>query len=691
MKAYECQNIRNVGVFGHAGAGKTSLVEALLFNAGVTTRLGSVADGNSVTDYDPEAIKRKHSTRATLAPLEHNDCKINLIDTPGYIDFFGETVSALRVVDGAIFLFDGVNGYGVGSDILWQLLEKYRLPRVVFINRLDKERSDFRTAMEGLRAKFGARLAPVMMPLGAESSFSGYLDLTDDKAYRFEGKGRKEVPLPPEAAEALPSYKEMLLESLAEVDDTLMEEYLENKPISKDEILAALKKGTISGKVVPVIGGSATKDLGPQLLAEAMASWLPDPCAGETEGIDPATKEPVLRQRSGSEPFSAYVFKTVNEPHVGELSYVRVYSGKLAVGQNMLNPGRAVNERVGQITITCGKNRNEIDRISCGDIAALPKLKNTRTGDTLCEPASPVIYRETEMPYPSVSLAVRPKSKSDQEKMGLGLSSLTKEDPTFRMFYDPETKETVVSGMGDLHLEIFLKKLKERTGIEIETAPPRIPYKETIHTRSKAQGKYKKQTGGHGQYGDTWIEIEPLPRGKGFEFVDRIVGGAIPRNYIPAVEKGLREAMEKGVIAGYPVVDLKATLCDGSYHEVDSSDLAFKIAASMGFKDAFREAKPSVLEPIVWIEVTAPAQYIGDVVSDLNKRRAHIESVKEDGITARVPLAEIQSLSTDLRSFTHGTGSFFTNFSHYQEVLPKVQQELVSRYQAEREKGGHTE
>jgi len=691
MKEYDCEKIRNVGVLGHVGAGKTSLVEALLFSAGVITRLGNITDGNTVTDFDPEEIKRKHSIHATLAPIEHKEHKINLIDAPGYIDFIGEAISTTRVVEGVVFLFDGINGVGVGSDILWKYADKFNLARIAFINRLDKEHSDFFEAVEIIRNKFGKHLTPVIVPIGKEASFRGVVSLISNKAYLFEGKSVKETDLPPEMADIIPKYKEMLLEALAEVDDTLLEEYLENKEITSEEISSALKKGVSEGKVVPIMGGSSIKNFGPHLLFDAILDWLPHPCHKEQEGIDPANNNSIKRKPVNSEPFSAYIYKTVVEPHVGELSYIRIYSGTLVSGQSVYNPNRASSERIGQIVITCGKNRSEVSQLSAGDIAALPKLKNTRTGDTLCDSSHRIVYKEAEMPYPAVSLAVRPKSKADQEKMGLGLSTLMKEDQTFKMQYDPETKETIISGMGDVHLETFLRKLKERTGIDVETAPPRIPYKETIHSKAKQQGKYKKQTGGHGQYGDTWIEIEPLSRGKGFEFVDKIVGGAIPRNYIPSVEKGIRDAMDKGVIAGYPVVDVKVTLFDGSYHEVDSSDLAFKIAASMGFKAAFREAKPVLLEPIVDIEVSVPPQHVGEVVSDLNKRRAHIEAIKEDGVSAKVPLAEITNYSTDLRSFTHGTGSFFTRFSHYQDVLPKVQMDLATKYQAEREKGIHVE
>jgi len=681
MKEYDCQQLRNVGVLGHNGVGKTSLVEALLYNAGVTSRLGITNDGNTVSDYDPEEIKRKISIHATLAPLEYNGHKINLIDTPGYIDFVGEVISTLRVVEGAIMLFDAVNATGVGSETFWKQISKHNLPRIIFINRLDKERANFESTVNILRDKFGKHLTPVMIPIGSESGFKGLVDIVANKAYLFEGKGLAECEIPVDVADLIPSYKEMLLEAVAEVDDTLLEEYLDNKEISQEEISQALVKGVQEGKVVPIFGGSASKNLGPQLLTEAILKWFPHPCQREIMGRKPAT----------AEPFSAYVFKTVIEPHMGEISYVRIYSGVLTSGSSVQNLSRASTERIGQILITCGKTRTEVAKASAGDLVALPKLKNTRTSDTLCNTHSPILYPEAVMPQSTVSLAVRPKSKADQEKMALGLSSFTREDPTFKMHYDPETKETIISGMGDVHLEIFLRKFKERYGIEIETSPPRIPYKETIHSKTKAQGKYKKQTGGRGQYGDTWIEIEPLPRGRGVEFVDKIVGGAIPRNYIPSVEKGIREAAEGGVIAGYPSVDFKVTLYDGSYHEVDSSDMAFKIAGSMGFKKAFQEAHPVVLEPIVRIEVSVPPQYVGEVVSDLNKRHGHIESIKEDGVTAQVPLAEISNYSTDLRSFTHGTGSYTALFSHYQEVMPKTQQDLMSKYQAEREKGGRAE
>ncbi len=688
MKSFDCDKIKNVGLVGHSGAGKTSLSEALLFNCGIVSRIGKVADGNTVSDYDPEEIKRKISIHATLLPIEYQNYKINFIDTPGYTDFSGETISAMRIVDSAILVFDAVSGFGVGTGTAWKYAEKFKLPIIGFLNRIDKDRADFAGKIESVRANFGAKVVPIHIPIGVESNFKGIVDIVKHKAFVINGDKLVESEIPPDLNDDVAKYKEMMLEALAEIDDTLLEEYLDNKEISDEEISSVLKRGIVERKVVPVLCGSAVKNIGIDLLLKAILNWLPSPCEKDIEGVDPSSKAPITRKPSKDTGFSALVFKTVIEPHLGELSYARIYSGTVSSGQNVTNSTKNTSERIGQITITRGKTREDLPIGVTGDIVVFPKLKAVKTGDTLCNSNQHIMFPATEYPSPSVRLAVKPKSKQDQEKLSLGLSSFTKEDPTFNMVYNPETKETIISGMGDVHLEIILKKLKERFAIEIETSPPRIPYKETIHSKAKAQGKYKKQTGGHGQYGDAWIEIDPLPRGRGFEFVDKIVGGAIPRNYIPSVEKGIREAMDKGVIAGYPVIDVKVTLFDGSYHDVDSSDLAFKIAASMGFKAAFQEAKPVLLEPIMNIEVQTPPQYVGEVVSDINKRRGHVSSIESARVLATVPMAELQSYATDLRSFTHGTGSFTTTFSRYQEVLPKTQEDLCKKYQLEREKGG---
>lgn len=637
MKTYPPERIRNVVLIGSGGSGKTTLAEALLYKSGATPRQGVVD---------------KTSTQLTLQPLEYEDHKINLIDTPGYLDFAGEAIAALHVAEGMIVVIDAVAGLGAGLDLLWQEAEKLNLPKIVVINKLDKHQADFEGKVEAVRKKFGKQLVPVQIPLGREAGFSGVYNLL------------KPDGVPDEIKDDYRAFREMLIEGTAEVDDTILNDFLENKEISEEEIIAAIHTGIEANKVTPVLCASASKDIGIIELLREIDDFLPG-----------ASHNP----HAGSRGLSAYVFKTAIEPHVGELSFVRVYSGELKPSSSIYNVSKGKEERIGQVGTLRGKTRIDLPVVGPGDIAVIPKLKLTGTGDTLGEKDKSALPR-TVFPEPVASLSVKPKSKADQEKMALGLGTFTHEDPTFKMHYDPETKETVIYGLGDVQLEMILAKLKERFGVEVETGAPRIPYKETIKGRAKGQGKYKKQTGGHGQYGDAWLEIEPLPRGKGFEFIDRIVGGAIPKNYIPSVEKGVREAMQSGVIAGYPVVDLRATLYDGSFHEVDSSDMAFRIAASLGFKKIFQEAHPVLLEPIVEITVYAPPEFIGDVTGDLNKRRGRINTIESDHVSARVPLGELTKYATDLRSFTHGHGTYSFKFDHYEEVPAATQEKLAAAY-----------
>lgn len=647
MKNYPPDRIRNLAVIGSGGTGKTTLCEALLFKSGATTRMGKVDDGNSASDYDSEEIKRKISIYASLLPLEWKDTKINLIDTPGYIDFAGEAISAMNVVEGVIAVIDAVSGVGVGIDSLWQEATKLNLPKIVVINKLDKNQADFAGKVEDARKKLGKQLVPIQIPIGSESNFKGAHNLL------------KSDGVPDEIKEDYTRYREMLIEATAEVDDTILNDYLENKEIPEQEIVAAIKTGIETGKITPILCASAAREIGTEELLNEIIELFP-----------PASKNPKV---------GAFVFKTMLEPHVGEMSYIRIYSGEIKPASTIYNLSKAKEERIGQISTLRGKTRLDLALAGAGDIVVLPKLKITATGDTLGDKNGKELPRVI-YPEPVASLSVKPKSKADQEKMALGLGAFMHEDPTFKMHYDPETKETVIYGMGDIHLEIMLSKLKERYGVEVETGAPRIPYKETVRGKAKGQGKYKKQTGGRGQYGDTWLEIEPLPEGKGFEFVDKIVGGAIPRNYIPSAEKGIREAMQTGVIAGYPVVDLKVTLFDGSYHEVDSSDMAFKIAASMGFKKVFQEARPAILEPIVDITVYAPPEYIGDVTGDLNKRRGRIITIESEKVIAKAPLGELTKYATDLRSFTHGHGTYTYKYSHYEQVPAGTQEKLVATY-----------
>lgn len=657
MKTYLPDKLRNVAIIGSGGTGKTTLAEALLYKTGAIPRMGNTANGNTISDFDAEEIKRKISTHASLIPVEWKDYKINFIDTPGYVDFVGEGFSALSVVDGVVAVIDAISGVGVGIDNLWHRAEQLGLPKIVVISKLDKNQADFNGKVEEARKKLGKQLVPIQIPIGKEANFKGIYNLLKPDGVPDEIKADYEI------------YREMLIEATAEVDDTILNDFMENKPIPEEEIIHAIKIGIESGKVTPILCASSFKDIGIEELLTEIIDLFP----------------PAKTQANG---LSAFVFKTMIEPHVGEMNFVRIYSGEIKPSSAIYNQNKGKEERIGQVVTLRGKNRIDLTAGAAGDIVVLPKLKMTGTGDTLCDKAHCKELPRVIYPEPVASLSVKPKSKADQEKMAIGLGSFMHEDPTFKMHYDPETKESVIYGMGDIHLEIMLAKLKERFGVEVETGSPRIPYKETIKGKAKGQGKYKKQTGGRGQYGDTWLEIEPLPRGKGFEFVDRIVGGAIPKNYIPSAEKGIREAMQIGVIAGYPVVDLRVTLYDGSYHEVDSSDLAFKIAASMGFKKVFQEARPTLLEPIVDIAVYAPPEFIGNVTGDLNKRRGRISTIESDKVMAQVPLGELTRYATDLRSFTHGRGTYTYKFSHYEEVPAATQEKLVAHYTKMREEGG---
>jgi elongation factor G len=674
MKQYLPDKIRNVGIIGSGTSGKTSLSEALLFKAGTINRQGSVTEGNTTSDYDPEEIKRGISIHSTLLPFEWKDTKINLIDTPGYIDFVAEAISIIRVVDSLIIVVDAVTGPGAALERLWKIADQYNVPRVIVVNKLDKSQADFDKTVETLRNKFSKEVVPVQIPIGSEASFSGVHNLL-----------KPEVP--DDLKDMVTKYKEMMIEGVADIDDTILTEYVEGKEITEDELRETIVKAIEKDIFFPVFCTSATKNIGIEEVLDEIIEWMPP--ANEHDASAKNDKgEDVKIKIDPNEPFSAYVFRNVTEPHIGNLTFIRVYSGTIKPSSPVYNATKGKDERVGQIITMRGKNREELPSLSAGDIAVLPKLKLTGTGDTLCGKNKIFTIGPATYPEPVMSFSVKPKSKANQEKMAMGLGAFTHEDPTFKMSYNPETKETVISGMGDVHLEIMIKRLKERYGIEIEIGEPRIAYKETISGKVKTQGKYKKQTGGRGQYGDTWIEIEPLSRGKGFEFVNKVVGGAIPRNYIPSVEKGIKEAMVGGVIAGYPVVDVKVTLYDGSYHEVDSSDMAFKIAASMGFKKGFVGAKPLLLEPIVEITVSVPPEFVGEVTGDLNKRRGRISNIEADKVMAMVPAGEISKYATELRSFTHGQGTFSTKFSHYEQVPPNTQQKLVAVYQKLKEEGG---
>ncbi|MDD5687124.1 MAG: elongation factor G [Elusimicrobia bacterium] len=660
---YAKEKIRNVAIVGSGGAGKTSLVEAILFNAKITNRLGKVEEGNTTSDYNPDEISRISSIYTSLMSFENNGVKINILDTPGYSDFIGEAISAISVADSVIFVLDAATDIDATFEYLWENCDK---PKVIFINKLDKENVDFAKTVKQLK-EFSGLTIPVFLPDGTSSSFSKVISLISDT-----------VPA------EFNSYKEKYVEAVSSSDDVLIEKYLEGKEISKDELFSGLKKGIKAKTVIPVLCGSATKNVGCDLIANFITDFLPQ---GEIiSGYDKAL---------------ALVFKSVIEPQTGSLSFLRIYSGKVVQGQDLKNANRRTTERLGTLCTLLGKKKTEISEAEAGDIIVSVKLKETQTNDILCDESRATVTAATEsaiskiktiiFPEPSISKAVFPKSKGEEEKVASALQSMMREDPTIKSYYNKETKELILSGLGALHIEIAIARVKERYGIDVELKPPRVAYRETIKGTKEVQGKYKRQTGGRGQYGDCWLKVEAMERGKGFEFVNAIREGRIPRNYIPAVEKGVKESMEQGVVAGYPVTDMRVTLYDGSYHEVDSSDMAFKIAGSMALKKGVTEAKPVILEPIAELEVVIPDDYMGAVMGDLNARRGRVMGMdrlgKKQKVIATAPLSEVSSYATDLRSITKGAGSFKMKFSHYEEAPSIVSQPLIELYQKQQQEG----
>ncbi|HHY46803.1 MAG TPA: elongation factor G, partial [Firmicutes bacterium] len=659
MGKFRTDQLRNVALVSHGGAGKTSLAEALLFDCGASDRLGRVTEGTATTDYEPEEVKRKISISTALAPCEWNGSKVNILDTPGYADFLGDTIGALRVADSAVVLVCAASGVEVGTETVWQFADERSLPRLVFINKMDRENADFYKVLEAVRERFGRHVVPIQLPIGAQDTFKGVVDLVSEKAILFDGGGKKATlgEVPPELKDRVQEYRAALLEAAAENDDELIEKYLGGEELTEEEIRNGLRKGVSAGKTVPVLCGSGLKNIGIQPLLDAIVSYLPSPAdRPESEGVNPETKAREKRPNNANAPLCALVFKTMADPYVGKLTYFRVYSGSVHSDSQVYNATRGVQERVGQIFFMRGKQQEPTDEVIAGDIAAVAKLQETTTGDTLCDKGNPIVLEPISFPQPNLSLAVRPKSKADEDKIGVGLARLAEEDPTFQVRKDTETGETVISGLGEQHLEVIADRLKRKFGVEVTLDTPKVPYRETIRGTAKVEGKHKKQTGGRGQYGHVWIELEPLPPGQGFEFVDKIFGGAVPKQYIPAVEKGIRETMTEGVLAGYPMVDFRVTLYDGSYHPVDSSEMAFKIAASMALKKGAMEAKPVLLEPIMNVEVVVPEAYMGDIMGDLNKRRGKILGMEPQGknqvIRALAPMAEMFKYAIDLRSIT---------------------------------------
>jgi len=686
MKKYETETIRNVGMFSHGGEGKTSLVEAMLFLAGENSRLGRVDDGTSLMDYEPEEMERKASISASVACFDWSKHKINLIDTPGDDNFIYDAKLCMRVVDGAVIVVSAVSGVRVQTEKVWEYANEFAIPTFLFINKMDRERADFGRTLSDLQKSFVDKsIVPLQLPIGQEEAFKGIIDLIGMKAYLYKDdqSGAFQVTdIPPEAADDAAKARERLIESAVEMDDEIMERYLNGDEIKDDEIAACLKGGIWNRRIVPVMVGSAGKVMGVQLLLDNLVTYSPDPLyKGKAEGIDARSGKAVDRQMSAGEPFSAFIFKTITDPFAGKLTLFKVYSGELHPDSVVLDMKKEEKERIGQIFYLVGKKQKPAGFVSIGDIAAVAKLKEATTGDTLCDEKSPIQYPEVVLPPPLISFSLYPKSKGDEDKLNTSLARLIEEDPSIRYSRDEQTKEFIISGMGQIHIEVLISRMRRKFGVDVELREPKVPYKETIKGRIKVQGKYKKQSGGKGQYGDCWLELEPLARGTGFEFVDKIVGGSIPRQYIPSVEKGIVEAMDHGILAGYPVTDFRATVYDGSYHDVDSSDMAFKIAASMGFKKGMEQSQPTLLEPIMKVEALVPEEFVGDIMGDMNSKRGKIVGVEAKGknqaVRAVVPMAEMLKYAPDLRSMTGGRGTFTMEFSHYEEVPGHIAQKVI--------------
>ena len=691
MNSFTSKNIRNVGLFSHAGSGKTTLSEALLFNAGLLSRRGKVEEGNTVSDWQPEEIKRGISIDLSILPWEWKGCKVNLIDTPGYADFVGNVLGAVRAVDSAVVLLCATSGVEVGTEKVWEYISRENLPVIFFINRMDREGANFDEAVEELQEKINPRATPLFIPVGKESDFRGVIDLLHFRALYFGKEGKvEEGEIPEEMKEVAQRARENLVENIAETNDDLLDLYLEGQEISPSQLEEALRVAIRERHIFPILCGSGVENKGVDILADFLVDFAPSPLERPpVRGINPLTEEEEERKCDENEPFSALVFKIISDPYVGKLALFRVFSGKISSDSRLYNASRGVEEKVGQLLFLRGKNQESAKEIKAGDIGVVAKIDEVYIGDTLADREHPIVFPPISYPEPTYMAAIRPLGKGDEEKISQALSRLMEEDPTFRLYRDPDTKEDIVYGMGDIHLDVLTEKMKRKFGVEVSLTIPQVPYKETIKKPAKAEGKYKRQSGGRGQYGHAFLELEPLPRGQGFEFVDKIVGGVIPRNYIPAVEKGVQEAMQEGVLAGYPVIDVRATVYDGSYHPVDSSDMAFKIAGSMAFKKGASEAEPVLLEPIMSVEVIVPEEYMGDVIGDLNSRRGRILGMDPQDsyqkIRALVPLAELFRYSVDLRSLTQGQGYFTMKFSHYEEVPAQLAEAIIEKAKKEKE------
>ncbi len=675
----------------HIDAGKTTTTERVLFYTGMTHRIGEVDEGTATMDWMEQEKERGITITSAATTCFWKGHRINIIDTPGHVDFTIEVERSLRVLDGAVAVFDSVQGVEPQSETVWRQADRYNVPRIAFMNKMDRIGADFYESVKTMVERLGAKPVPIQIPIGKESEFRGPVDLIAMKGVFFDDEtlGAKYVvaDIPDDLVALARDHREKMIEAAADFDEVVMEKYLHGQEPTPEEIKQALRKGVLSLKITPVLCGASFKNKGVQLLLDNIVDLLPSPLdIPATKGIDPRNEgQELIRHPSDDEPFSALAFKIMSDPFVGQLTYFRAYSGVLRAGSYVYNATKDTKERIGRLLKMHANKREEIKEVYAGEIAAAVGLKNTTTGDTLCDEAHPILLEVMKFPEPVISMAIEPKTKPDQEKMSLSLQKLTQEDPSLRVSSDEETAQTIISGMGELHLEIIVDRLRREFNVEANVGKPQVAYRETVRSKAQAEGKYIRQTGGRGQYGHVWLEVEPQEPGKGFEFVSKIVGGAVPREYIPAVEKGIREAMENGILAGYPMVDIKVTLIDGSYHDVDSSEMAFKIAASMGFKQASRQANPVLLEPIMSLEVIMPEEYMGDVIGDLNSRRGKIQEMKVRAgaqvITAEVPLADMFGYATDLRSRTQGRGVFTMQFSHYDMVPKNISDQIIAKVQ----------
>jgi elongation factor G len=684
MKDYTPDRIRNVALIGHGASGKTSLASAVLYDGGATSRLTKVDKGNTVTDFEPEEIDRKITISTALCFIEWNGFKINILDTPGYSNFLWDTRAALRAADAAVAVVCGVAGVEVGTEKVWAMADELGLPRLIVVNKLDRENSNFDRTVAEIRQFFGRRAVPVQMPLGAEKDFRGVIDIIGQKTWVFErdesGKST-DGPVPDDLKAEVEKRSRELVEMVAENDEKLMEKYLEKGELGPEEVREGFKAGVRKGQLVPIFAASALLNIGIQPLIDGIGAYAPSPVDKPSIPVFVNGKDESLKPDADA-PFSALVFKTVSDPYTGRISMMRVFSGKANPDSAVSNPRKETDEKLGGLFFLQGKDQIPAGQAKPGDLLATAKLKVTSTGDTLSAKGSGIVVRPIRFPEPSISFAIEPKTRADEDRISQASHRIMEEDPTVRFERDPDTAQLLISGGGELHVRIVTDKLKKRYNVDVDLKPPKISYKETIKGRADVQGRHKKQTGGRGQFGDVWIKMEPLPRGKDFEFEDKIFGGAIPRNFIPSVEKGLLDARKKGVLAGYPVVDFKVTLYDGSYHEVDSSDIAFKIAASKAFKLAMQQAKPTILEPVMNVEVYTPEAYMGDIMGSLNGRRGKVAGMEQKGnmriLKAVVPMSEMLDFEPTLTSITGGRGSFIMEFSHYEEVPAHLQQKIIA-------------